>query len=384
MAQFKYDRIEAELRGLAATLPVGTRLPAERTLAATFGCHFMTVRRALKNLVDDGSIVRKLGSGTFVAERKRRPRSPSTSHRIGLLVHRESNMYAHRVLQAIIEIAPEEGANIRSRWARDVGDDGLEQARELAREGCEAIVLPWFPHHHLDDIRTFVEACELPISLPLVIAGLEKHYFGDPKIFGEAMLTTTRTLAAYFQHLGFGRIALLGPDVPEDPLIQKMLTAYTSFAVRENLAPLCGLVGSGGRAMDELAGRWAAYRGELAVISYDDEQALRFMTAMHKLGLSAPGDFAIVGHNDTDAARFSDPPLTSISQDFSHISRWLIRNAVALSQGASAQVQGSAVDRLIIRESCGGQGKITDTLRNAVPALELVGTESRVMESLEL
>jgi len=40
--------------------------------------------------------------------------------------------------------------------------------------------------------------------------------------------------------------------------------------------------------MDQLAQRWKTFRGDLAIISYDDEHALRFMTAMHKIGLSAP------------------------------------------------------------------------------------------------
>ena len=46
-----------------------------------------------------------------------------------------------------------------------------------------------------------------------------------------------------------------------------------------------------------------AYRGDLAVISYDDEHALRFITAMHKIGLSAPEDFQIIGHNNDEAGK---------------------------------------------------------------------------------
>ena len=65
--QFKHKQVEAEIRQLAQTLPIGARLPAERSLATTYGCNFLTVRRALKELVDDGIVVRRIGSGTFVA-----------------------------------------------------------------------------------------------------------------------------------------------------------------------------------------------------------------------------------------------------------------------------------------------------------------------------
>ncbi len=67
--QLKHKLIEQDLRALTGSLPVGARLPAERELAQSYGCNFLTVRRALKQLVADGSIVRQSGRGTFVAEK---------------------------------------------------------------------------------------------------------------------------------------------------------------------------------------------------------------------------------------------------------------------------------------------------------------------------
>ena len=47
----------------------GDRLPTERELGESFGCSLVTVRRALDELVREGSIVRTRGRGTFVRER---------------------------------------------------------------------------------------------------------------------------------------------------------------------------------------------------------------------------------------------------------------------------------------------------------------------------
>jgi GntR family histidine utilization transcriptional repressor len=44
------------------------RLPAERKLARTHGCSRMTVRLALRDLEAEGLIIRRHGSGTFVAD----------------------------------------------------------------------------------------------------------------------------------------------------------------------------------------------------------------------------------------------------------------------------------------------------------------------------
>lgn len=49
---------------------VGTKIPAERELAAEFHVSRMTLRQAIQALVDEGILERRVGSGTFVANQK--------------------------------------------------------------------------------------------------------------------------------------------------------------------------------------------------------------------------------------------------------------------------------------------------------------------------
>lgn len=49
---------------------VGEKIPAERELAADFDVSRMTLRQAIQALVDEGILERRVGSGTFVANRK--------------------------------------------------------------------------------------------------------------------------------------------------------------------------------------------------------------------------------------------------------------------------------------------------------------------------
>lgn len=49
---------------------VGERIPAERELANQFSVSRMTLRQAIQELVDEGILERRVGSGTFVANRK--------------------------------------------------------------------------------------------------------------------------------------------------------------------------------------------------------------------------------------------------------------------------------------------------------------------------
>ena len=49
---------------------VGQKIPAERELASQFNVSRMTLRQAIQALVDEGILERRVGSGTFVANRK--------------------------------------------------------------------------------------------------------------------------------------------------------------------------------------------------------------------------------------------------------------------------------------------------------------------------
>ncbi|MET0263766.1 MAG: substrate-binding domain-containing protein, partial [Rariglobus sp.] len=356
---------------------VGARLPAERSLAVSYGCNFLTVRRALKGLVDDGTVVRRIGSGTFVAKHASVTKVVRRSaNRIGVLVCQGGNAYAYRVLQAIAHAGLEQKVELRSSWVRDFSEDGLAQAKLLEQEGCVAITLPWFPHDRIDEVRTFVRSSPLPVSLPMVIPGLEKNSFEQQEIFGSSLQIASEAICGYFHALGHRRIALLGPDSAGDLVLQKVLSAYACYTSRENLPNFCGLVRPGAQAMDQLAERWSVYKGDLAVVSYDDEHALRFMTAMHKIGLSAPQDFRIVGYNDTEASAFSDPPLSTIRQNFDYIGQWLVKSALGLASGVADQSSSLPRPQMLVRASCGGLSRVDDAFRAGLSHLDIISAQA--------
>lgn len=369
--QLKYQRVETEIRQLAHTLPLGAKLPAERDLAVSYNCNFLTVRKALKQLVDDGTIVRRIGSGTFIARHHSAAADAAEAdERIGLLVYQGSNAYAYRVMQSIAHAGLKQNADLQSGWVQDFGEDALAQAEQFRKDGCGALILPWFPHERVEEVRQFVMRCPLPVSLAMLIPGLEKNCFVEPGVFG--LSTAIEGFCRYYRLLGHQRIAMIGPDSTHDIILQKRLTSFICYTSRENLPSPCGLVAPGAQGMDQLAERWKPYRGDLAIISYDDEHALRFMTAMHKIGLSAPEDYCIVGYNDTEASRYSDPPLSTVHQNFDSIGHGLLKSALALADGKVDQNSEVSRPQMLVRASCGGRHKITDAFRSLIPEMDII------------
>jgi GntR family transcriptional regulator len=66
----KYYRLKRHLLQMTDTLPPGTPVPPERSLATEFDTSRTTVRQALQELVVEGRLERIQGKGTFVAKPK--------------------------------------------------------------------------------------------------------------------------------------------------------------------------------------------------------------------------------------------------------------------------------------------------------------------------
>lgn len=63
----------------------GQRLPSQTDLADDLSVNHLTIRRALQDLVREGLIVRRRGSGTYVADREKPPVMPGRNLRLGVV-----------------------------------------------------------------------------------------------------------------------------------------------------------------------------------------------------------------------------------------------------------------------------------------------------------
>jgi len=66
----KQSEARERVLDLIEQLGIGDAIPSERQLSADLGFSRLTVRAALDDLVREGLLVRKRGSGTFVSEPK--------------------------------------------------------------------------------------------------------------------------------------------------------------------------------------------------------------------------------------------------------------------------------------------------------------------------
>jgi DNA-binding LacI/PurR family transcriptional regulator len=87
-----------------------------------------------------------------------------------------------------------------------------------------------------------------------------------------------------------------------------------------------------------------------ALFVANDQMAMGSMRALTEAGGSVPGDVSVVGFDDIPEASFSQPPLTTIRQDFTALGREAVRLIVG-AIGGEQPVSTLVPPRLVTRQS---------------------------------
>ncbi len=90
-----------------------------------------------------------------------------------------------------------------------------------------------------------------------------------------------------------------------------------------------------------------------AILAYNDEVALQGLGILLERGIRVPADVAMVGFDDSAAARVAVPPLTSVSQSISEQISQGFNLLLDWLAGRPVPDQVSVPTKLIVRSSCG-------------------------------
>jgi len=90
-----------------------------------------------------------------------------------------------------------------------------------------------------------------------------------------------------------------------------------------------------------------------AVVVSSDAQAIGLLHALDAVGLRTPNDVAMVSIDGTEAAAFTVPPLTSVSQPLHEMARLAVGQLLRERVDASALAHAEVRTQLVRRRSCG-------------------------------
>jgi DNA-binding LacI/PurR family transcriptional regulator len=152
----------------------------------------------------------------------------------------------------------------------------------------------------------------------------------------------------YLAERGHEAIAVALPD--GDPPLGPVYERFAGeAAARSGLPSPATLVVPRSRpaAVEAVAKFRTAPGAVTAVSAYDDDVALRVLAAVRTLGLSVPGDLAVIGFDDTDYGALVHPALTTVHVDAEEHGRQAAREVLGVAPGSPRFTPG----RVIVRES---------------------------------
>lgn len=163
--------------------------------------------------------------------------------------------------------------------------------------------------------------------------------------------TAVRNAVAYLHRSGRRHVATITGPRDMDPGIRR-LNGYLAAVNEAGEPPIVGHGDfsreSGVQAMHEIILSGAVFD---AVFAASDLMALGAIHLLRQAGMRVPEDVAVIGFDDIDAARASDPPLTTIRQPIHEIGVTLARQIIKFAAGEAPGDPVMLPTELIVRQS---------------------------------
>lgn len=365
----KYQHVYNEIHKLVMRSEVGEKLASERDLAKLFDCNMLTVRKSLLMLAEEGLVEKRPRSGTFILGHKTEEVVIPKQEFVCAMIHGGSGAYSYSLLEALAFEAGKYDLELKTVWYKDFDEDLRASLNKMSEEGCVDFIFPWIPSKQRDNFIQFIDGLDYNITTTIKHESHLDKYFDPEKRLVLENIIYIRAQIEYFLEVGYTKVAYVGPNDISSIVLKDRMASYSSVMGSLNLDSYIGLVDESVEQVDNLIDRWKGYAGELAIIAFDDSHALRILTSLHKHGFQIPKDFGVMGFNNTQHAQLSDPPLTTIAQDFDCHAKEMLRHATSKMSKDFEFTKSKSQIEFIIRESCGGKGKISENFLKKLPEL---------------
>lgn len=363
-----YRQVQAWLRDLISTgvLLPGSMLPPVKLLCDRLGgINHQTVRQAINLLVQEGTLLAVPGRGAIVASQAER------TVKIALVLPNLEYELTLQIAQGVqsvfdAEVIPVDGAGSLRREKASVV---IFDSRHSIQKEIENIA-------HLEDLPL-----DGAIILPVVYGDIVKHLVrlqsnDFPVVLVDCLvpgLTFPSVMAdnyggcyAVTKHLlerGRKRLAWIGPspltfssaaqrfegfrDAIADfnlPFARKLVFHLEPVMPNDSLDPL----------IEEIIGKLTSANEENldGVVCDNDGIAFTVLRALQARGVNVPQDIAVVGFDDLQEAKSSEPPLTTVRQPIFEMgasAARLILSRILNKESSSAGV--TLPVELVIRQS---------------------------------
>jgi DNA-binding LacI/PurR family transcriptional regulator len=341
----KYILVEQHIKKAIKQKKIVDKLPGERTLAAELGFSYMTIRKAIENLVNEGILFKVPTKGTFVADKNKKNRNKT--HSIGYFLDRSivsgiSSPYYSLIFHALEREAAKHGYSLV--YISDLDEDNLPKVVSK----LDGVIISSFPR--IEDIIQQIKRI-----VPVVVIDNSSSDKSIPSVIIDNFSAVVNSFD-YLYSLGHRRIAFMtgleDSDVGKDRCAgyQSGLKKYDidfneTLVYRGNYSFKSGLLGA-----EYFMG---LKKPPTAIMCANDSMALGVIRKLHQADLKVPEDISIMGFDDIEVASQIVPALTTTTAPIDEIAKRTFDLIHFLAKGKEVENRHIALStKLAIRQTC--------------------------------
>lgn len=300
------------------TYPLGSKIPSEIELRKIYGVSRHTIRLAINHLVNEGYVIKKQGSGTYVSDRykaKKRITTTSSPKTIGVITTYLSDYIFPSIIRGIEDRLSESGYSLLLYSTKnDAMNERNALERMMAQEVDGLIIEPTKSNLMNPNLNYYLDLAEKKVPLIMMHAGYEEL---DLPVISMDDMESGRMATEYLIDKGHLDIGMITKS--DDLQGKNRLKGYLKALYDADLTFLSHTVlqfdTEAKPNLPELIRELLA-KGDLpsAFVTYNDEVAVVLIEELEKLGLKCPEDISIVSHDNSFISdTLSAVKLTSIN-----------------------------------------------------------------------
>ena len=355
----KHSELTAALRKKIAQMHSGDRLPTQEELMRQFGVSDTTVLRSLSDLRQEGLIVRRQGSGTFIADAPRPEEAVAARPKmVAVLASQNANLFFSEMIHAV-----EASLDTNGLAPVLILDLNKKRRRERAAEF-------WHRGEIVGAIHIGSVTLEEQDAMPTILIGESDR---DPE-YNQVSLDNRaagRLVGDYLWNLGHRRVAVITLEQAPHPSAFQGVDHLRVAGLRSLWEERGGSWNSAHELVHPVLLRSDDSRAVSTMCSYlepifrqketaptavfatHDELATVAIRALEELGQRVPEDTSVMGFNDLGMlAAYFRPMLTTVRTPVATLGMLAVHQLMDLLRNPSQKPRSIRLPaEIVVRES---------------------------------
>ena len=340
----KYVLVQDKIKQAIKSREIIDKLPGERILAKEYGYSYMTIRKAVDNLVTEGLLYKIPMKGTFVANRK----STKKKTRIigyfldSSIVAGLTSPYYSLIFNALQKQATKHGYSLI--YFTDIDDSSSYKHMH----NIDGAIISCFPRveHIVDEINQHI---------PVVVIDNSSSDKTIPSFIIDNF-NAVRASVDYLCSIGHKRIGFM-TGLEDSDVGKNRYAGYRSGLSQHGIKLNQKLVFKGDYSFESGAKGGDYFlslkKPPTAVMCANDAMAIAMIRQAVQRGLNVPDDLSVIGFDDIPVASQINPSLTTMAAPIDQITEMACNMLISLINGETPESKHIALPaQLVIRDSC--------------------------------